>query len=107
MNWLLRAEARYEDRLPDAYWKAVVRFRIWREAVFPWWFRWTERRRHDKELTEKFGFIPRAGDWLVDCRGQTGRIAHIDRGSPDLATFEDGFSCSLWQCCSTPRSTIR
>lgn len=105
MNPLHYLEDRFERFFPDWYWEATLRFYLWRERRFPWFYAWKHRRRHRANMLYKFGFVPGVGDLVEDCRGQVHRIAELDADDPDTVIFADGFGCSLWNCCDVPKET--
>lgn len=83
----------------DAYQTFMMHFYILRRKLFPWWYEWRAQRVHRKSMLDKFGYIPGVGDYVEDCRLEVHLITAVDHDDPDTVTFEDGFTCSLWNCC--------
>lgn len=96
-------------RLSDRYWESfpflesLIDLRIWREDHFRWYYRRKRIRLHRKNMMEKFGFVPGPGDWIEDCRPEVHQITSVDSRDPDEVTVDDGWTFSLWHCCSLPR----
>lgn len=96
---LTALEDRFEDNLPNWYWKYTVDFQIWRYKIFPWYYRWKNLRRHKRNMIDKFGFVPTVGDRVNDCRGIDGIITSVDKEDPDTVVIDGVHNCSLWHCC--------
>jgi len=81
----------------------MIKFYYWRRRMFNRYYENKDRKLHVKNMTEKFGFVPNIGDEVEDYRGQVHKIIKFpDPNDRDLVAFEDGFACSLWNCCDLP-----
>lgn len=87
----------------ERYNDLLLSFFLWRQETFPRFYRWRGNRRFRKDMFEKFGFVPVAGDLVEDCRGEVHRIESVFQSDPDSVVLDDGFTCSLWHCCSLPK----
>lgn len=109
-EWVRRLDpfGSFEDwlykRFPNHkwYWNVVVGFHDWRRDSFPQFYAWVGRAVHERDMIEKFGFIPSVGDKVEDCRGEVHTIAWVDPTDPDHVRMDDGMACSLWHCCDLP-----
>lgn len=90
-----RFEEKYEDQIPDWYWDLTIALASARRRYFPFYYRW----RQDRQTKAKFGFLPKVGDWVNDCRNENVQIVSIDPNGDDVVC-SNGNACSLWHCCS-------
>lgn len=64
---------------------------------------WIRRRyrilRHWFDPKERWCRSVKVGHWVEDCRGEVHAIENRDG---DDVILEDGYHCSLWNCCSPP-----
>lgn len=88
-------------KITDGYYDVSIRSHIWRREHFQWYWRRKNSQRAVADMRAKFGRKLYPGDVVNDCRGKNSVIKHIDRDG-DTVEMEDGFCCSLWNCCSLP-----
>jgi hypothetical protein len=96
----------HDGLFPDLYFRVLLKAMDWRWDTFPWYYRRRQLLEHQHNMMDKFGFVPKVGDYVTDCTDTTQRIISVDDEDPDEVVLENGGSFSLWACCSIPSSPL-
>lgn len=67
---------------------------FWR-SLYPWLLHPVDRYRWHRKGRR----VPRAGDFVQDCRGQVHQVVTADG---DDLVLDDGYRCSWMHCCGPP-----